>query len=296
MTITRAITRAVSLFAAVALGSLTGSGCISPPPPPVVLMTDFGLQDDAVGLMRGVIHSIAPGTPIADLTHSVRRFDVSQGARRLADAPRDYPPGSVFVVVVDPGVGTARRAIVVRLANGTLLVAPDNGVASFATARYGPVEVRAATDTSLFLPTQTSTFHGRDVFAPVGAHLAAGVPFERVGPVIDDWIRLELIDATRDARGLHGVVEDLDLPFGNVWTNIPGAWAAEAGWAVGDVVTVVVAGVRLEVPLAATFGDVPVGAPLLYENSRGNLALALNQADFAATYGVEPDARIDLER
>lgn len=271
-------------------------GCAAPPRPPVVLLTDFGLQDDAVGLMRGVVHAIAPDVPIADLGHSVRRYDVRQGARRLEDAPGVYPPGSVFVVVIDPGVGTDRRAVVARLANGSLLVAPDNGVITLAAARYGPVTVVEATNEELFLPTLTSTFHGRDVFAPLGAHLAAGVPLAEVGPVIDDWIRLAAPEATADVTGLHGEVEDLDLPFGNVWTNVPRSLAETAGLTVGDVAVVDVAGRRLEVPFVRTFGDVPVGAPLLYVNSRGRLALATNQGDFAATHGVEPGTPIDLRR
>ncbi len=286
----------VSLAAALLpLGCRGGADALPPSPPPVVLLTDFGLRDDAVGLMRGVIHSIAPGVPIADLSHEVRRFDVRQGARRLADAPTVYPPGSVLVVVVDPGVGTERRAIVARLADGTLVVAPDNGVITLAAERHGPVTVHAATDTSLFLPTLTSTFHGRDVFAPLGAHLAAGVPIDRVGPRVTDWIRLEEVAATRSDRAFHGVVEDLDLPFGNVWTNVPGSFADDAGLDVGTVVTATVGDRRLEVPLARTFGDVPLGAPLLYVNSRGRLALALNQGDFAATHGVEPDQPVTIE-
>ena len=167
---------------------------------------------------------------------------------------------------------------------------------TLAAELHGVIEVRAATNPDLFLPVLTSTFHGRDVFAPLGAHVAAGVAPDRIGPPIEDWIRLDVSAATRDEHGMHGNVDDLDLPFGNVWTNIPGSWLDDAGLEPGATIVVEVSGQRLTVPRARTFGDVGVGEPLLYKNSRGRVALALNQADFAATYGVTPDTEIHLRK
>lgn len=263
-------------------------------PVPVVLMTDFGLQDDAVGLLRGVVLSISPTSHVVDLTHAVPRFDVVAGARLLAEAPGVYPPGSVFVVVVDPGVGTSRRALAARLPDGTVLVGPDNGVLSLAIERHGPAEVRVVENTGLMRADVSTTFHGRDVFAPVGGHLAAGVPFDEVGAPTKDWVKLSPPRATREGDTITAEVTAIDEPFGNVWTNIDVAMLEALGLRPGRRVAVQVGDARLTVPFAATFGDVPVGEPLLYVNSRGHAALALNMGDFARTHGVRPGAPVTL--
>jgi len=285
------------------------AGCQAAPPPepepepepapgPVVaLLTDFGLQDDAVGLMRGVIHGIAPRARIADLTHEVPRFDVAEGARLLADGPGIYPPGSVFCIVVDPGVGTRRQAIVARLPNGTYLVAPDNGVITEAVARHGPAEVRAIKNAELLRQQVSSTFHGRDVFAPVAAHLAAGTPFADVGPTLATWVRIERQEATREGGVMSGVVQAIDEPFGNVLTNIPARWVEELGVPHGTLLDVSLGeGSPVKIPWVATFGDVDEGAPLLYPNSRGFLSLALNMGDYARAHGVERGAAVRVRR
>lgn len=261
---------------------------------PVVLMTDFGLKDDAVGLLRGAVLAVAPHAQVLDLTHEVPRFEVDDGARLLAEAPGVYPPGTVFVVVVDPGVGTVRRAIVARLESGTLLVGPDNGVLSEALERHGVAEVRAVDDRGLMRGDVSTTFHGRDVFAPVGGHLAAGVPFESVGPVVEDWVRLSMPRAQKGTDSVAGQVVAIDEPFGNVWTNIPGELLSELGIRVGDQVEVLLHGERLKLSFVDTFGDVPVGQPLLYVNSRGHVALALNMGDFARTHEVKPDIPVKV--
>jgi S-adenosylmethionine hydrolase len=273
-------------------------GCAATPPastPPVVVMTDFGLKDDAVGLMRGVILSIAPRSQIVDLTHEVPAFDVAEGARLLADAPGVYPPGSVFCVVVDPGVGTERRAIVARLKDGSMVVAPDNGVISEVVARHGPAVVRVVEGPALVRSEMSATFHGRDVFAPVSAHLAAGVPFETVGAKVDDWIRLEPQAPTREGGVFTGVVEAIDRPFGNVWTSFPADWLEDLEPRTKVKVTLGESD-SMQVPWVKTFGDVPEGQPLLYVNSRGKLALALNMGDFATTHAVSRGTKVRLQR
>jgi len=266
--------------------------CSSPPPPPpvVALLTDFSETDDAVGLMRGVVLSLAPTVQLVDLTHQAPRFDVAAAARLLSDAPEVYPPGTVFVVVVDPGVGTARRAVVARLDNGSFVVAPDNGVLTVLLGRQRGAVVREVTNRKLVRRDMSATFHGRDVFAPVGGHLAAGTPFEDVGPVVEDWVKLELPEATQEDSQLVGEVVGIDRPFGNVWTNVPGDWLPRQ---LKDRELVVQVGeLEFTLPLVATFGDVPPGEPLLYVNSRGRLALALNRGDFAATHEVTTGAEV----
>lgn len=284
------------LLVVAALAGCASGEAAPPVQGPVALLTDFGLKDDAVGLLRGVVLAIAPRAQVVDLTHEAPRYEVDDAARLLADAPGLYPPRTVFVVVVDPGVGTARRPIAARLPNGTTLVGPDNGALSLAIARHGPAEVRLIENRGLLRGDVSSTFHGRDVFAPVGAHLAAGVPFEQVGRVIDDWTRLTLPGAVVAERAVSGVALSIDEPFGNLWTNIDAAHLDAIGLEVGQRAKVLVGEVALDVAFVRTFGDVPVGQPLLYVNSRGQAALAINMGDFARAHGVGPDAPVRITR
>jgi S-adenosylmethionine hydrolase len=284
---------------ALALAALAGCASTDAAPPiqgPVVLMTDFGLKDDAVGLLRGVVLSIAPRAQVVDLTHEAPRYEVDDAARLLAEAPGLYPPRTVFVVVVDPGVGTSRRAIAARFANGTTLVGPDNGVLSVAIERHGPAEVRVLENRALMRDRVSSTFHGRDVFAPVGGHLAAGVPFEQVGPIIDDWIRLRLPAPEQGQRFVSGIVVSIDEPFGNLWTNVEARHLEAIGLKLGDVAQVTLGERTLDVTYAETFGDVAVGQPLLYVNSRGQASLAINMGDFARTHAIAADSAIRISR
>jgi S-adenosylmethionine hydrolase len=258
-------------------------------------MTDFGTKDDAVGLLRGVVLSIARDALVLDLTHEVPPYDIAAGARLLEDAPGVYPPGTVFVVVVDPGVGTARKPIAVQLANGSYLVGPDNGVLSLAMAKHGVKEVRTIDDPRFKLSSVSTTFHGRDVFAPSGAHLALGSPpFAEVGPVWNGYVKLaprrvepimKMGPGPAEITGLQGEVVAIDEPFGNVWTNItPADLKTLAGS--GDLVFQI-ADKKVPAPLVATFGDVPEGKALAYWSSRGALALALNMGDAARTLGAK---------
>lgn len=264
------------------------------PPVPVVLMTDFGVKDDSVGLLRGVVLSIAPRAHVLDLTHEVPRYQIDDGAVLLAEAPGVYPPRTVFVVVVDPGVGTARRPIAARLPNGTVLIGPDNGILSLAIARHGPAEVRAIDNRGLMRGDVSTTFHGRDVFAPVAGHLASGVPFEEVGPPLTEWEKVTLPVAVKSGETASGLVVSIDEPFGNVWTNIPAAMLKEVGLKPGDTVEVLIQGARLKLRFVETFGDVAEGQPLLYVNSRGYAGLALNMGDFARTHEVKTDVPVKV--
>ncbi len=287
------------------LAALALTACSPDPTPPprplVVLMTDFGTTDDAVGLVRGAVLAVAPDAQVLDLTHEVPAYDLEAGARLLEDAPGVYPEGTVFVAVVDPGVGTPRRAIVVRLANGRWLVGPDNGVLSLAMARHGVDWVRAIEDRRFLRPEISSTFHGRDVFAPTAGHLAIGSPPPAdVGPVVEDWIRVEprpVVLVPGPPPALEARVVALDEPFGNVWTDVGPADLERLGarperlvFRLGD------AGREVEAPLAGTFGDVPEGQPLAYWNSRGRLSLAINMGDAAHAFGVERGARVVVRR
>ena len=268
-------------------------------PPTIVFMTDFGVVDDSVALCRGVMYSIMPDVRIVDLTHEVTPFSIRDGARFLFGTTPYYPAGTVFVVVIDPGVGSARKAIVARSKRGQYFVLPDNGLLTLVEQRDGIEAVREIANPDWMIGSKlSSTFHGRDIFSPAGAHLARGDDWTAVGPemAVKDLVRLPMKPATIDDRGLSGTVIATDGPFGNLVTNINAEDFLKLGYERGQDVSVTVAGKVMKIKFVKTFSDVPVGQPLLYIDSRGRLALAVNQNNFAATYGVKPPAELVIPR
>jgi S-adenosylmethionine hydrolase len=262
-------------------------------PPTIVFMTDFGLVDDSVALCRGVMYSIMPEVRIVDLTHAVTPFSILDGARFLYGATPYFPAGTVFVVVIDPTVGSARKAIVARSKRGQYFVLPDNGLLTLVEQRDGIEAVRVITNTDWMIGTKlSSTFHGRDIFSPVGAHMARGDDWTTVGPEmpVQDLVRLELKAATLDDRGLSATVIATDGPFGNLVTNVDADDFFKLGYQRGQYVPVKIGSRDFKIKLVKTFSDVPLGEPLMYVDSRGHIALAVNQNSFAATYGVKPPA------
>jgi hypothetical protein len=262
--------------------------------PVISFLTDFG-PESAPAICRGVMLSIARDAQIVDISHSVRKFAIRDGAYLLWSAVAWLPVG-VHVVVVDPGVGTDRLPIALRVARGDYLVGPDNGVLMPAAATLGGVvEARVLENRQLMLPRTTSTFHGRDIFAPMAAHLAMGRAFEEVGPVIAPagLVHLEFPAPTAVPGGLDTTVLFVDS-FGNIrLAGEPSDLEAVVGpVAPGRPLSVEFAAhggqpaVAQIVPWARTFGERPPGAPLLYANSFGQLAIADNQGDAAARLGV----------
>jgi len=268
-----------------------------PSPPTVVFMTDFGVVDDSVALCKGVMYGIAPDLRIVDLTHQVRAFSVADGARFLFGASPYFPAGTVFVAVVDPGVGSARKAIVVKSKRGQLFVLPDNGLITLVTDRDGVENIREITNPDWMIGAKvSSTFHGRDIFSPVGAHLARGDDWTQVGPELKQFVRLDLRPATLDERGLTGEVIALDGPFGNLITNINAEDFFKLGYQRGDSLSVTIAGREIQMPFVKTFSDVPLKQPLLFIDSRGRASFALNQGNFAVAYHIEPPQPIFIPR
>ncbi len=259
------------------------------PPPTVVFMTDFGVVDDSVALCKGVMYGIAPNLRIIDLTHQVTPFSIRDGARFLFGATPYFPAGTVFVVVIDPTVGSSRKAVVVKSKRGQFFVLPDNGLMTMVEARDGIEAIREITNPDWMVGARiSSTFHGRDIFSPVGAHVARGDDWTQVGPPVQQLVRLDLKPATVDDKGLTGEVIALDGPFGNIVTNISSDDFLKLGYQRGDTVKVTVAGHEVEMPFVKTFSDVPKNHPLLYIDSRGRASFALNQSSFAAKYSIDP--------
>jgi hypothetical protein len=267
--------------------------------PTIVFMTDFGVVDDSVAICRGVMYGIMPEVRIVDLTHQVTPFSIVDGARFLFGATPYYPAGTIFVVVVDPTVGSTRKAIVARSKRGQFFVLPDNGLLTLVEQRDGIESIREITNPDWMIGSKlSSTFHGRDIFSPVGAHMARGDDWSKVGPEmpVKDLVRLELQSAKVDDQGLSGMVIATDGPFGNLVTNVSAEDFLKLGYQRGQDVPIKVGDKDLRLKFVKTFSDVPVNQPLLYIDSRGHLALAVNQNSFAATYGIKPPVSLVIPR
>jgi len=268
-------------------------------PSTIVFMTDFGVVDDSVAICRGVMYGIMPTVRIVDLTHQVTPFSIFDGARYLYGATPYYPAGTVFVVVVDPGVGSTRKAIVAHSKKGQYFVLPDNGVITLVEQRDGIDAVREITNADWMIGSKlSSTFHGRDIFSPVGAHLARGDDWKTVGPEmsVKDLVRLDLKVAKIDDKGLSATVIATDGPFGNLVTNVDADEFLKLGYQRGAQVAVKAGDQEIKLKFVKTFSDVPVGDPLLYIDSRGHLGLALNQRSFAERYGIKPPVALFIPK
>jgi len=265
--------------------------------PLLVFMTDFGTANDAVAICKAVMVGIAPDIRIMDITHQVTPFSIEEGARFLAGVSPYYPAGTVFVAVVDPGVGTNRKAIVVKSKKGQYFVLPDNGLISPVIDRDGLDSAREITNTSWMIGEAiSSTFHGRDIFSPVGAHLAAGWDYTLVGPEVQQLVRLTPKTATVTDKGIEGEVIALDDPFGSLITDISGEEFKNLGYKAGDRITILLNKKPFTAPYTKTFMDVPVGDPLLYVDSRGRVGLALNERNFSAVNKITPPAPIFIPK
>ena len=285
---------ALIVFATALAGAQTGKY-----PQTIVFMTDFGVVDDSVAICRGVMYSIMPDVRIADLSHEVTPFSILDGARFLYGATPYYPAGTVFVVVIDPTVGSTRKAIVARSKRGQYFVLPDNGLLTLVEQRDGIEAVHEITNTDWMIGTKlSSTFHGRDIFSPVGAHVARGEDWTKVGPEmpVASLVRLKLQAARMDDRGVTAEVIATDGPFGNLVTNLDAEDFLKLGYQRGQDVPVTVGGKEMKIKFVRTFSDVQVGKPLLYIDSRGHFAMAVNQGSFAEVYGVKPPVELFISR
>jgi S-adenosyl-L-methionine hydrolase (adenosine-forming) len=268
-------------------------------PPTIVFMTDFGVVDDSVALCRGVMYSIMPEVRIVDLTHEVTPFSILDGARFLYGATPYFPAGTVFVVVIDPTVGSTRKAIVAKSRRGQYFVLPDNGLLTLVEQRDGIESAHEITNTDWMIGTKlSSTFHGRDIFSPAGAHVARGDDWTKAGPevAVESLVRLELKPARIDDRGATAEVIATDGPFGNLVTNLDADDFLKLGYQRGQDVPVKLGGKEMKIKFVRTFSDVALKQPLLYIDSRGHFSFAVNQGSFAAVYGITPPVEFFIPR
>ncbi|GAA1490086.1 SAM hydrolase/SAM-dependent halogenase family protein [Brachybacterium sacelli] len=273
----------------------------------LVLQSDFGLDDGAVSAMYGVAVGVDPALRLHDVTHNIPPYDIWEGSYRLAQVLRYWPEGTVFVSVVDPGVGSSRLSVVARTATGHYVVTPDNGTLTHLEDIFGITALREIDETRNRRPgsEESYTFHGRDIYAFTGARLASGVTaFEDVGRELD-LARMERLPITAPARSeeaVVGTIDTLDVRYGSLWTSIPRTLFAELSVAPGARVTVRVhhhdtVVHAAQVTYARSFAAVEIGEPLLYVNSLDRMAIAINRGHYARAFSLGTGAswRVTLE-
>ena len=262
----------------------------------LVLQTDFGLSDGAVNAMYGVAYSVNATLPIFNLTHDIPPFNIWEASYRLFQTVNYWPEGTVFVSVVDPGVGSNRKSVVAKTSGGQYIVTPDNGTLTHIDRNIGLVEIREIDEVTNRLPNSgaSHTFHGRDVYAFTAARLASGsITYQEVGPKISltSVIHLCCIDAEINNDSITGMIDILDIRFGNLWTNISRNLFEKYGISYGEQVEVMIKHGNRKVYLnqmtyGRSFADARIGQPLVYVNSLDNIAVAINQGSFAKVYNI----------
>ena len=263
---------------------------------PLILQSDFGYADGAVCAMYGVAQGVCPELRVFDLTHDIPQYDIWEASYRLIQTVSYWPKNSVFVSVVDPGVGSTRRSIAVKTAEGHYIITPDNGTLTHIKRMCGIEEARIIDESVNRLPNsgESYTFHGRDIYAYTGARLASGfITFEQVGPQVpvESVIELPVIEAEFENDVITGTIDVLDVRFGSLWTNIPREMFARLGVKHGGRVEVSIANdtrtlYKNIMVYAKSFADVNVGEPLLYVNSLDCVAVAINQGSFSKAYNI----------
>jgi S-adenosylmethionine hydrolase len=259
----------------------------------ITFLTDFGLEDDFVGTCHGVIKRIAPDTQLIDITHGIRPGRILQGALALANA-LPYMPAGVHLAIVDPGVGSSRRPLALRDAEGRLYVGPDNGLLLPAAERFGGVvEAYELANPAYALDSVSRTFHGRDLFSPAAAHLALGVPLGELGPPIDEdaLVRLELPVPEVGGSRIRATVLAVDR-VGNIALNLTRDHLDEASIVPGMRVELAARGNRYYAVAARTFADATAGELILYEDSYRNVAVAVTRGSAASLLGVEEGSEL----
>jgi len=273
----------------------------------LVFQTDFGERDGAVAAMKGVAFGVSSQIAIFDITHEIPAYNIWEAAYRLHQVASYWPAGTVFVSVVDPGVGSERRSAVLKTKSGHYFVSPDNGTFTLVAEFLGIDQLREIDESRNRRQnsTQSYTFHGRDVYAFTGARLAAGaISFEQVGPiVIGDLVKMPYQKPLFTKGEIRGNIPVLDVQYGNVWTNIDAKFFQQLNISQGDIIEVAIFHstqevYKGEVPFVNTFAEVPEGKVLAYMNSLLNFSLAINMGDFADQFKVRsgPDWTVVIRK
>lgn len=266
-------------------------GCATPGRGLVAVLTDFGQMDQYRGILTAAVLNTNPQAHVIEITHSIEPFNILHGAFVLAESVQEFPEGTVFVAIVDPGVGTDRGAVVVQTAGGRFLVGPDNGLLDLAIQRDGPPRgIWRIENRDWMRPGMiSSTFQGRDVFGPVAARLARGEAAKGVGPTQESWVRLDILPPSRERDGVTGTIVRVDY-YGNIITNIPSSWVEAAPF-----------GTPLEIKLdehtqkctwQRTYGEVPEGAFLTLGTPSGTVEIARNRESAARSLDAQVGKRV----
>ena len=260
----------------------------------ITFLSDFGLKDDFVGTCHGVMKTIAPDAEIIDITHGIPAQAVLEGALVLANTIR-YMPMGVHLAVVDPGVGGPRRPLVLRDRDGRLYVGPDNGLLLPAVSRAGITDARELANPEYALQTISRTFHGRDLFSPAAAHLARGVPLEELGPPLDPdaLVALDVPEPLQEDGTLVATLLYVDS-FGNIALNLTREHVEKMGIVSGTRVELELAGERYYAIMARTFADARPGDVILYEDSYGNMSVAISRGSAGRMLHAAPGQRIRI--
>ncbi|HCZ06520.1 MAG: hypothetical protein PWP37_77 [Thermotogota bacterium] len=258
-------------------------------------LSDWGHKSYYVGVAKAVIYSLNPNATIVDITHEISPFNVREAMHILLRASQNFPEGSVFLCVVDYGVGTARKSIALRTRNDYFFVGPDNGLFTLVAHHFGVKDIREITNPRFMLKKVSASFHGRDIFAPTAALIDAGEPFEEIGHRLMTYEELKYNEARMVAGRITGEVAYVD-GFGNVETNIPGSLLEKAGIELDSSVDLVVNGRTFKAVYCRTFGDVMKGELLVHADSSGYLEVAVNQGNAASLLKVKGGEEVFLEK
>ena len=270
----------------------------------VVFQSDFGQKDGAVSAMKGVAMGVSPDLKLYDLTHEIPAYNIWEASYRLFQTINYWPAGTVFVSVVDPGVGTTRKSVVLKTKTGQFIVTPDNGTLTLVAEAFGIAEIRQIDEAVNRRKDsgKSYTFHGRDVYAYTGARLASGViSFEQVGPALpNEVVSIPYQKAVLDGGKLKGTIAILDIQYGNIWTNIGDDLVNQLNPKFGSILHVEIfhKGEKVyegDAPYSQTFGAVEKGKPLSYLNSLLQLSFALNQGSFADVYKISSGSDWSIE-
>ena len=254
----------------------------------IIMITDFGFKDFYVGAMKGAMYKVYPQAKIDEISHGVSKFNIKEAAYTLAKAAQEFPTGTVFVGVIDPGVGTQRKPIAMKTKNGNYFVAPDNGLLTLIADSMGVAEVREIANRDIMRQAvQSSTFHGRDIFGPAAAHLAKGFAFEKIGPVLEEYVQLPISFAKIVDDAIVGQIDVID-EYGNVITNIRPDLFEKLGIQIGQTIEVEFSHQRsVFCKYVKAYGDAPLGAGVGLFGSGGVFEAAVNQGNLAADLKLE---------